>query len=101
VIVAFTSKRLERLYTAGVGAKEYGEQVVNAFLRRIRTLEAAVDERDVRAQKALRLEALKGKRYKGRHSIRVNDQWRLIIEFSGHGESKTVTIVELSKHYGD
>ena len=101
MIVTFASKRLERLYTAGDGAEEYPEQVVNAFLRRIRSLEAAGDERDIRARRALRLEALKEKRYRGRHSIRVNDQWRLIIEFSGHGESKTVTIGELSKHYGD
>ncbi len=101
MIVAFARKELERLYTAGDGAEDYAEQVVNTFLRRVRTLEAAVDERDLRAQRALRLEALKEKRYRGKHSIRVNDQWRLILEFSGHGEDKTVTIMELSKHYGD
>lgn len=101
MIVAYASKRLERLYTAGEGSEDFPEQVVNAYLRRIRSLEAAGDERDIRAQKALRLEALKGKRYRGKHSIRLNDQWRLIIEFSGHGDSKTVTIAELTNHYGD
>lgn len=101
MIVDYANKKLERLYTHGDGAKGYPEPVVNAYLSRIRTLESATDERDIRALKALRLEALKGKRYRGKHSIRLNDQWRLIIELSGHGESTRATIVELTNHYGD
>jgi proteic killer suppression protein len=52
-------------------------------------IEAATDQRDLRALKGARFEALQGNR-QGEYSIRLNDQWRLVLRFE---ESDSVTIV--------
>ena len=101
MIIHFAEGRLEALYVSGKGAGKLPEPVVNAFLRRVRALEAALDDRDLRAQKSLHFESLSGKRYAGRHSVRLNDKWRLIIAISGAGSQKAATIHEISNHYGD
>ncbi|MEO6326722.1 MAG: type II toxin-antitoxin system RelE/ParE family toxin [Thermoanaerobaculia bacterium] len=101
MIVYFAESRLEALYVSGRGAGKFPEPVVNSFLRRVRALEAALDDRDLRAQKSLHFEALKGKSYGGRHSVRLNEKWRLIIEITGAGAQRSVTIHEISNHYGD
>jgi len=101
VIVHFADGRLERLYAAGEGAEKYPESVVTAFLRRVRAIEAAVDERDLREQKSFHFESLRGKAYSGKHSVRLNDKWRLILGIAGSGNRKTVTVEEITNHYGD
>jgi proteic killer suppression protein len=101
VLVSYGDELLELLYTQGVGAEHYPESVVSAYLRRVRTIEAAVDERDLRAQKSLRFEALKGRQYRGKFSLRLNDRWRLIITVGGKGDGRIVTLHEISNHYGD
>ena len=101
MIIYFAEGRLEALYVSGKGAGKFPEPVVNAFLRRVRALEAALDDRDLRAQKSLHFESLKGKIHAGKHSLRLNEKWRLIIEVAGAGSAKSVTIHEISNHYGD
>lgn len=44
----FTDKNLELLYTHGKGTAKLPREVVNAFMRRVRHIEAAKDERDLR-----------------------------------------------------
>lgn len=95
----FGDKALERLYLAGTGREQYPHSVVEIFLRRVRSIEAAVDERDLRALKSLHFEKLKGG--KDRYSIRLNDAWRLILRFEKDKEGKIVVIIEMNKHYGD
>lgn len=46
-------------------------------------LNAAVNLSDLRIPPGNRLEALKGDRL-GRHSIRVNDQWRIVFRWEGN-----------------
>ena len=55
-------------------------------------INAAVQLTDLRAPPANRLEALKGDR-KGLHSIRVNDQWRIVFRWKD-GEAHDVSIVD-------
>lgn len=47
---------------------------------------------DLRVPPGNRLEALKGDRF-GQHSIRVNDRWRICLEWRG-GEAWEVEIVD-------
>ena len=42
---------------------------------------------DLRSPPGNRLEALKG-RLKGSYSIRINDQWRIVFEWTDHGPSE-------------
>ncbi len=62
----------------------YSEAIVKAFRRRMQQIRAAPDERTLYALKSLHFEKLKGRRSHQR-SIRLNDQWRLILEFEHSG----------------
>jgi proteic killer suppression protein len=48
--------------------------------RKLDMLNAARELSDLRAPPGYRLEALKGG-LKGRHSIRINDQWRIVFRW--------------------
>lgn len=50
-------------------------------------LHYAVHLSDLRSPPANRLEALKG-RLSGLHSVRVNDQWRIVFEWTADGPSQ-------------
>jgi proteic killer suppression protein len=95
----FRDKDLERLYTQGAGAKQYPDGIAEAFIRRVRMIEAATDERDLRAFKSLHFEKLKGGHE--RYSVRLNQSWRLILTFEKDKDGKIVVIIEINKHYGD
>jgi proteic killer suppression protein len=51
-------------------------------LDKLDTLNAAHDINDLRSPPGNRLHALRGK-LRGSHSIRVNDQWRIVFRWSG------------------
>ncbi len=51
-------------------------------LRKLDMIEAAVRVEDLRAPPGNRLEKLKGDR-RGRWSIRINDQWRIVFRWDG------------------
>ena len=53
-------------------------------LRKLEYLDVAVALRDLRAPPGNRLEALKGAR-RGRHSVRVNDQFRICFRWTDRG----------------
>jgi len=53
--------------------------IVKAYRKRMQTIRAAPDERDFYKLKSLRFEKLGGGR-KHQHSMRLNDQYRLILE---------------------
>lgn len=96
--VVFADADLDRLevdprFTAG-----HGGPVVRAYRRVMQAIRAAVDERDLYALKGLRLEKLKGDR-RQQHSLRLNGQWRLIVEFEGEGASKKVRVVEIVDYH--
>lgn len=62
-----------------------------AAVRKLDMINAAAELRDLRAPPGNRLEALKGNR-QGMHSIRVNDQWRIVFRWKD-GDAHSVSIV--------
>ena len=64
----------DRDFTAG-----FDVAIVRAYRKRMQQIRAADDERDLYVLKSLHFEKLKGNRAHQR-SIRLNDQWRLILE---------------------
>lgn len=54
----------------------------------------AVDERDLYVLKGLRYEKLKGDRA-GQHSLRLNDQWRLIVRSVSEADGRVMLVVEI------
>ena len=93
----FKSKKLKSLYYERKGEEDYGPQVVRAFFKVMSIIDSATDERDIRAFKSLRYEALKGDR-SHQYSLRLNNQWRLIFEIRKKG-NKYILIIEVSDHY--
>ncbi|WP_321471939.1 type II toxin-antitoxin system RelE/ParE family toxin [uncultured Paludibaculum sp.] len=96
----FANRDLERLYTHNEGASRYPAEVVLLFRRRVRQIEGAQDIRDLRTPRSLHYEKLGGK-LAGLSSLRLNDQWRLILCEEETKAGKRMVIREISKHYGD
>lgn len=96
--VAFRDADLDRLETDASFDGGHQPAIVKAFRKRMQAIRAAADERDFRNQKSLRFEKLKADRAH-QHSMRLNDQWRLILELKGKGRDKTVVIVRIEDYH--
>ena len=96
--VAFKSDSLDRLYTDASYSGSFGGAVVKAYRKRLQQIRAAKDERTFYVHRALNFEKLSGQR-EGQYSMRLNDQWRLIIELRGEAPTKTVFIVEIVDYH--
>jgi proteic killer suppression protein len=66
--------------------------------KRIQVISAAPDERDFYALKSLHFEKLQGKR-EGEHSMRLNDQWRLVLKFKAREQGKTVVVISIEDYH--
>ena len=97
--IQFEDDDLRRLYTeADFHMPGMGPDVVKHFRRKMAIVDAAVDERDLRAMRSLRLEKLVGDRA-GQHSIRLNDQWRLIVRFETDDDGRVAMIIEVVDYH--
>lgn len=94
----FTDKKLEALYTDEQGANKYEVGVVDAFFEAMAVIEAAKDVRDIRNIKSFRFEKLKHDR-KGQHSLRLNRQWRLIVEIEQDAAGTLLAIIEIADYH--
>jgi len=79
VIRSFADKDTEDLFLTGQSRK-FSKAVCKTGLRKLDYLNAARTLEDLKAPPGNRLEALKGK-YKGKCSIRINDQYRIIFRY--------------------
>jgi len=61
--------------------RRFPQDILPAALRKLDVLNAADSIQDLREPPSNRLETLKGK-LRGKYSLRVNDQWRIILEWS-------------------
>jgi proteic killer suppression protein len=95
--VRFNDDDLSRLesdqsFTGGLSAP-----LVRGFRKAMQRIRAAMDERDLRTN-ATRFERLSGKR-RHQYSIRINDQYRLILELESHTTSKTIVVVAIEDYH--
>lgn len=99
VNIDFRTGQLERAFQESDRAiRCWGAPVGRKYITRIVQLENARDFDDVRALVSLRAHPLKGER-RGQWALDMTERWRLIIEVSKDG--RDVTILEVSRHYGD
>ena len=96
--IAFADKSLERLETDADYSAGFGDAVVRAYRKRLQQIRAATDERAFYALRSLHFEKLKGDR-KTERSMRLNDQWRLIVEMKGKSRAKVVRIVDVADYH--
>ena len=76
----------------GIRVKKIPPEIQNIGRRKLRMLNNSVDLKDLRIPPANRLEKLSGK-LKEFHSIRINDQWRIIFKWKS-GNAFDVEIVD-------
>lgn len=78
--------------------KQWGRDLVAAYRKKLQVLDSALDERDLRAMRSLNLEKLKGDRA-GQYSVRLNDQFRLILTFHTGEDGRIVVVLELVDYH--
>lgn len=78
--------------------RHWGADIIKAYRKKIQVLLAATDERDLYAMRSFRLEQLKGNRA-GTSSIRLNDQFRLIIKFETDDKGRMVIVIEMVDYH--
>lgn len=95
----FEDDDLRRLYTdSGFRLRAYNADITRQFRKKVGFLKAAADERDLYNYRALRFEKLLGGRT-GQHSIRLNDQWRLIVRLDDDENGRYIAIIEIVDYH--
>jgi proteic killer suppression protein len=96
--VEFDDDDLDRLETDAQFTAGFSQEIVRAFRKRMQQIRAFRDERDFSSVRSLNFEKLKGNR-EGQHSIRLNLQWRLILEVRGDHPCKVIGIIEIVDYH--
>lgn len=94
----FKDKKLEALYTHQKGKNKYPPEVVKAFFIVMSIIGKARHERQLLALRSLKYKPLKGKR-SHQHSMRLNKQWRLIIEREKDKEGRFLWIISIEDYH--
>jgi proteic killer suppression protein len=94
MIVSFGSKDTEKIWD-GERVKSLPVDIQNSGRRKLRMLNNSQSLLDLRIPPSNRLEILRGK-LKNYHSIRINDQWRIIFKWK-NGHSEEVKILDYHK----
>ena len=86
MITSFGDRATEALFHGESGklVRRLPRDIHQTARRKLDLLNAATVLLDLRAPPGNRLEALKGD-LKGHHSIRINDQWRLVFRWTASG----------------
>ncbi len=77
--------------------KEWDPDVIKSYRKKVQLISAAQDERDLYAMRGLRMEKLRGDRL-GQTSMRLNDQFRLILTFKTEGDRVAVLLEVVDYH---
>jgi proteic killer suppression protein len=87
-IQGFSSRSVKRFFVEGVAPKRAGwAGASKAAARKLDMLDYAHQLMDLKSPPGNRLEALKGD-LSGFHSIRINDQWRVIFRWTDSGPTE-------------
>lgn len=84
---------IDREFTAG-----FSEVIVRAFRKTMFAIRAVDNERDLYAVRGFRAERLKKPR-DHQHSLRLNKQWRLIVEIRGEHPNKSIAIIAIEDYH--
>lgn len=96
--VTFGNDDLDRLEVDPAFNMGLPEGVVRAYRKRLQAIRSAPDERDFYALKSLHYEKLKGQRQRQR-SMRLNAQYRLIVEVDDGAHDRRVTIIGIEDYH--
>jgi proteic killer suppression protein len=96
--IEFADEELEQLAGNPVSAGGFPPGIAKAFRKRLWFIAQAVGVNDLYALHGARFEKLKGDRA-GQYSMRLNDQWRVILELVGPESEETVRVIEIVDYH--
>lgn len=96
--VTFKEHALDRLEVDASYSAGYSAGIVKAYRRAMQHIRAASDERTFYTRRSFRFEKLLGDR-EGQYSMRLNDQFRLIVELQGSAPNKIIHIIEIVDYH--
>lgn len=94
VIRSFADKESRKLYITG-NSRRLPPDIIRQTLRKLEQINSAGRVEDLMTFPGNKLEPLKGK-LKGKYSIRINDQWRIVFSFA-EGDAYDVEITDYHK----
>ena len=90
MIVSFRDDWLRNFFVEDTKSRKIPADLENRLFRRIQMIDDATTDQDLRMPPSNHFEKLRGN-LEGYHSIRVNQQWRLIFRWDGsRGEATSV-----------
>lgn len=96
--VEFDDDDLRELVENPKATAGHGDAVDRGYRKVMQAIWSAVDERDLHASRGRNFEKLKGDRA-GQYSLRINDQWRLIVEIRQDEQGKRIGVVEIADYH--
>jgi proteic killer suppression protein len=96
--VRFKDQKFDRLEQDPTYDAGFAQAIVTAYRKVMQVIRAAPDERVFYNLKSPHFEKLKGSR-SSQHSMRLNKQWQLIIEFEGVMPNKLVAVISIEDYH--
>ena len=96
--IEFDDPDYDRLEIDSTFTLGFQRNIVSAYRRRVAMIRAARDERDLYALHGARFEKLTRDRA-GQHSMRLNDQWRLILRLEKRVRGQVVVIISIVDYH--
>ncbi|WP_142847254.1 type II toxin-antitoxin system RelE/ParE family toxin [Telmatospirillum sp. J64-1] len=96
--VEFADDSLDRLEVDAHFTGGFAQNIVRGYRKALQAIRAATDERDLLAARGLRYEKLLGQRA-GQNSMRINNQWRLIVEIVGDKNNKKIRVLAIEDYH--
>ncbi|MCK4460244.1 MAG: type II toxin-antitoxin system RelE/ParE family toxin [candidate division Zixibacteria bacterium] len=96
--VEIKSSRLARIETDPQFTDGRQQAVVRAFRKVMNLIRQAESSRDLYAFKSLKIKKLMGKR-KHQRSLWLNDQYRLVVEFTVKRGEEVIAIIEIEDYH--
>lgn len=97
--IRFADESLAKLqYEDAKRDRTYPPGIAQRFRKRLQSIRSAAGEHDLHALKGNGFEKLQGKRGH-QHSMKLNDQWRLILEIKEGNPKKIVWVVGIEDYH--
>jgi proteic killer suppression protein len=89
MISGFRDEWLRAFFVDDVHSRNIPADLESRLFRKLQMIDDATTDQDLRVPPSNHFEKLRGK-LSGFHSIRINDQWRLIFRWGGQGEASDI-----------
>jgi proteic killer suppression protein len=95
--IEFGDSGLAIIESERAGESRLPVAVIKSLRRKLVVIRAAPDERTLRNWKSLHYEKLTGR--PGEHSIRLNDQWRLVFAIDTASRPNRITVLRVDDYH--